>query len=469
MDRALGSKGLRRFNTLFWNLLAALAGAMFLSGLLGFAIAFGLRYPGLSGPILQGPFGDDRAAYAADIARIGGLEGLTLWLSEKSLSGHGFRTYAVDDEGRSVTGPRPPAEALAAARSEIAKNPAASGIRRVSAGGKELLIFTAKPPSSFLAESSRYLFGPHPGRFWINCLISLGVAALVAFLLAWWISRPVRRLEQAMDRAASGDFSVRISDEFSHSSHEFQQLSTRFDRMAATIGQLLSRQQTLFHSVSHELRSPLARMNCAVELARRAPEQTDRMLSRIEGDVQKLDGLVGALLTYTRLDADVPAKEDAVEFELCDLLCEIAENARLEASARHVEVDCDLPDKEIPMRGSPQVLAHAVENVVRNALRFSPEGGAVRLKAQASGDGSVRIDVEDEGPGMDPAEMSKLFEPFVRGANQATGSGFGLGLAIARQAAHRMRGEISAENRKPHGLRMTFEFPAAGASDGGRA
>ena len=114
------------------------------------------------------------------------------------------------------------------------------------------------------------------------------------------------------------------------------------------------------------------------------------------------------------------------------------------------------------------MLAHAVENVVRNALRFSPEGGAVRIKARADGDGSVRIDIEDEGPGMDPTEMPKLFEPFARGANQATGSGFGLGLAIARQAAHRMGGEISAENRKPHGLRMTFKFPAARAS-GGRA
>lgn len=454
------SRPVTRFNTLFWNMLAALAGAMSLSGLLVFAIAFGLRYPSQISPILQGPFGDDRASYAADMARIAGVHGLSQWLSKQSSAdGGGLRTYAVDSNGRNLIDPQPPAAIVALARSELEKSPSASGIKRINVEGKHLLVFSAKPQATFIAESRRYFFGPRPSRFWINCFISLTVAALCAFWLAWWISRPVRKLEKAMDQAASGDLSVRISGTLSHSSYEFQQLSIRFDRMTETIEQLLERQQNLFHSVSHELRSPLARMNCAIELARRSPELTPKMLDHIEGDVRKLDRLVGDLLTYTRLKASVPDSDDVIEFDLCDLLAELTDNARIEATSHGLAITCDLPQSEILIKGNPQVLAHAVENVVRNALRFSPTGGSVRIKAWLAKERLVQILVEDDGPGMNPGEIPRMFEPFTRGSNQSTGSGYGLGLAIAKQAITQMGGTLSAKNKKPHGLAMTFTLP----------
>lgn len=458
----------RRFNTLFWNMLASLLAAMCMSGVLVFAIAWGLRYPGPMNPILQGPMGNDRVAFAAAAADIGGIEGLEKWISLQRSGRHQPRLFAIDDEGRSLGGIEPPAETLAVARAEHAKNPDASGIRKITADGREFLVFSARlSPVSFWTESGRFFFGPHPAQFWTNCLISISVAVLFAFILAWRISRPVRRLEEAMDQAAAGDLSVRVAGRVGSSSREFRRLAERFDKMAGTIGQLIERQQNLFHSVSHELRSPLARMNCAVELARRSPEKTPAMLDRIETDVKTLDSLVGDLLTYTRLRAEVPsAALEPADFDLCELLAEIADNASLEAERKNVRIECVLPEGELPVRFSPQAIGHAVENVVRNALRFSPEGGAVRICAEAAGPGRVRVAVEDEGPGMPPEEIPRMFEPFARGANQATGSGYGLGLAIARQATACLKGSLQAENVKPHGLRMVFDLPDGRSPDG---
>ena len=226
---------------------------------------------------------------------------------------------------------------------------------------------------------------------------------------------------------------------------------------AATIQQLIDRQQNLFHSVSHELRSPLARINCAVELARRSPDITPKMLDRIESDVQKLDSLVGDLLTYTRLNAEVSIPFS--EIDVSEIVEDIADNASLEGDARKIQVICDLPKDDLIMTGNADLLAHAIENVVRNALRFSPDGGKVTIQGGMVSDSSLQISVQDEGPGIPQEEMAKIFDPFFRGANQATGSGYGLGLPITMQAAQHHGGTVHAENILPHGLKITITLP----------
>ena len=138
---------------------------------------------------------------------------------------------------------------------------------------------------------------------------------------------------------------------------------------------------------------------------------------------------------------------------------DIADNASLEGAARKVQVVCDLPKDDLIMTGNADLLAHAIENVVRNALRFSPDGGKVTIHGGMVSDSSLQISIQDEGPGIPPEEMAKIFDPFFRGANQATGSGYGLGLPITMQAAQHHGGMVQAEKIRPHGLKITITLP----------
>ena len=173
--------------------------------------------------------------------------------------------------------------------------------------------------------------------------------------------------------------------------------------------------------------------------------------------MQKLDSLVGDLLTYTRLNAEVSIPFS--EIDVSEIVEDIADNASLEGDARKIQVICDLPKDDLIMTGNADLLAHAIENVVRNALRFSPDGGKVTIQGGMVSDSSLQISVQDEGPGIPQEEMAKIFDPFFRGANQATGSGYGLGLPITMQAAQHHGGTVHAENILPHGLKITITLP----------
>ena len=211
--------------------------------------------------------------------------------------------------------------------------------------------------------------------------------------------------------------------------------------MAERIHGLFDRQKRLFHDVSHELRSPLARIAVAVELAEKSPEKSREFLHRIEGDAQVLNAMVDELLTYARLDENAP-----IQFELTDLvplLEAITDDADFEGSANGTRVTLKAPES-IPMNMHVDSLMRAVENLVRNALRYSGPGQQVHVQAKEQ-NAHVVISVTDSGPGMNPDELEKIFEPFVRGKNQPTGGG-----------------TIRAHNVELHGLCMTIDIPPSG-------
>ena len=397
-------------NTFFWQTLAGLIVAMTLSGFLVFAVAWGFLNPDHT--LLLNHPGEDRVIFAEEVVSLGGKPALTSWLQNQNPGPDHARVYAVDSTDHDLGGHKIPNGALERARALVRQGGNTLGIRSFNIEGEEILVFTARKPVNFFKDSTRVLlFAPHGAPLWLTCIISLLVASAVAAGLAWRLTRPLRQIEGAMVQAASGDLNVRISESVKGSSSEFIELAKKFDMMAATIQQLIDRQQNLFHSVSHELRSPLARINCAVELARRSPDITPKMLDRIESDVQK------------------------------------------------IQVICDLPKDDLIMTGNADLLAHAIENVVRNALRFSPDGGKVTIQGGMVSDSSLQISVQDEGPGIPQEEMAKIFDPFFRGANQATGSGYGLGLPITMQAAQHHGGTVHAENILPHGLKITITLP----------
>ena len=272
--------------------------------------------------------------------------------------------------------------------------------------------------------------------------------------LAWYIAKPIRQLRGAFEAVAEGDLEAKVSDSMGARHDELADLGHDFDRMTARLRALMDGQTRLLHDVSHELRSPLARLHAAIGLARQQPARMEDSLQRIEREGERMNRLVGELLTLSRLEAGVGVPVEPVE--LAELLGDLLEDARFEAAARHVRVDCPaLPNFRVQANG--EMLQRAIENVLRNALRFSPVGGVVGVEVTPLALDRCRIMIVDQGPGVPADALASIFTPFFRGAS--TGEGYGLGLAIARRVLAAINGKIYAENRSEGGLRVVIELP----------
>jgi two-component system sensor histidine kinase CpxA len=285
-------------------------------------------------------------------------------------------------------------------------------------------------------------------------LVILGMGAVLAAYLA----TPLRRLRRVVDRFGAGDHSARVG---SGRRDEIGELSRSFDAMAGRIETLLAAERRLLQDVSHELRSPLARLGVAAELAL-GSDDPGPALGRIRRDIGRLSCLVDELLQLTRAEGDPAARGDE-DVPLGELLRDLAEDCALEAQARGCRLALRV---EGPghVRGARELLRRAVENVVRNAVRHTPEGDAVEVALEGEG-GRSRILVRDRGPGVPGDKLGAIFEPFYRveGHRSRASGGVGLGLAIARRAVELHGGSIRAENARP-GLVVTIELPASPAT-----
>lgn len=291
-------------------------------------------------------------------------------------------------------------------------------------------------------------------------LIGFVASLLCAAGLAWYFAKPIRHLRQGLSAMAEGKLSVRVSPGMGRRRDELADLGRDFDHMAEGMQTLIDRQKRLLHDVSHELRSPLARLQAAVGLARQQPDRWGDTLMRIERESERMDQLIGELLTLSRLEAGVVGHVGPVAME--DLLHELVEDARFEGMGAQVGIDFR-PERMATVMADGEMLHRAIENVVRNALRFSPPGSNVRIEAGLVESGMFQVCVMDQGPGVGEAELESIFLPFYRGVEQAGGrDGYGLGLAIARQIVQRARGVISACNSEHGGLRVCIEIPVVG-------
>ena len=332
-----------------------------------------------------------------------------------------------------------------------------AGVRELDAGDEhhELLpleggraAFTRRGHPSSLAR----LVGPHvPER--------LVIMALVAGLLSWFLARtlagPLGRLRGAAQRLAAGDLEARVGPEVAGSTAEVRALGADFDRMAEQLAGLLESQRRLLRDVSHELRSPLARLQVALGLARR-DRAAEAPLDRIELEAERLGELIGQILTLTRLDSEPPAREP---FDAADVLDQVVRDARYEAGEGAVTLAA--PDT-LPAAGNAEVFRWAVENVLRNALRFTAEGTAVEVRAETH-DGRLELTLRDHGPGVPEEELEPIFRPFYRvgtDRDRRTG-GRGVGLAIAERTVATHGGTIRAENAPGGGLRVHITLPLA--------
>jgi signal transduction histidine kinase len=287
------------------------------------------------------------------------------------------------------------------------------------------------------------------------------VSLLFAALLGWYFAKPIRSMRQAFDDVARGKLNTRLGPVMSERKDELADLGQDFDRMTDRLQALLDAQRRLMHDVSHEVRSPLARLQAAVDVMRQQPERAAELGERIERDTRRIDTLIGELLTLARLDAGMTARRDE-EIDLAEILGLVAEDADFEAAGKGAAVDLQVTGT-LPVRGNRDLLHRAVENVVRNALRHSPAGGRVRIAArQDERAGQIEVSVSDQGPGVRPENLAAIFAPFFRDSPANTPDGYGLGLAITQRVAALHGGEVHANNRAEGGLVVTLRLPRAG-------
>ena len=284
------------------------------------------------------------------------------------------------------------------------------------------------------------------------------VIAGMGSILAAHLVAPLRRLRRVVDSFGQGDLTARVG---STRKDEIGELSRSFDEMAGRIETLLAAERQLLQDVSHELRSPLARLDVAVDLALTSDDR-GKSLGRIKRDIGRLSVLVNELLQLTRAEGD-PSELDREGVRLDDLLRGLVEDCAVEAEAK----GCRLNLREVEpcsVGGERELLHRAVENLVRNAIRHTPQGTEVDVGLELHEEAAM-IEVRDHGPGVPDALLGAIFQPFFRveGHRSRASGGVGLGLAIARRAVDLHGGRISASNAHP-GLVVTIQLPYAQAA-----
>lgn len=286
----------------------------------------------------------------------------------------------------------------------------------------------------------------------------LAVAGIFCFFLARHIASPIDRLRAATRRIANEQLETRVDKRVLERRDEIADLGRDFDRMAERIEHLVTAQRQLLADVSHALRSPLARLNVALGLARQngGPEHLDR----IERETERLNTLIGQLLTMARVDGGVDLERRTV-FDLGSVVDEVATDADYEARGRQCTVQFD-PHAECLVEGARDMLRGAVENVVRNAVRHTADKTSVEISMdcrQVPGGPQAVIQVRDHGPGVPGPAIGSLFTPFQRVANGNGGNGTGLGLAITRRTFEVHGGTATAANAPGGGFVVTLELP----------
>ncbi len=393
-----------------------------------------------------------------------GIVGLDKF-AEKLLSESGIRLLLFDHDSQPLTRKQVPRRmqhmAHRAMRSgEVvfpmmgARNGLASMVHGPS--GKTYFVTISLPER--LPARSLFKGMTHGFLGW-RLLLLLAITALVCYFLARSLTAPIGRLRRATRKFADGDLSVRLGKQIK-GKNELAGLAHDFDEMAGKIEILVGSQKNLLRDISHELRSPLARLGIALELARQQESSAvqNKALARIELEAERMNVMIGQLLNLTRLESGVNVVPTQ-KFDLQELLTNLVEDANYEAKIRQCQVVYNAPDVAI-YKGSPELLAQALENVIRNAVKYTADNTSVSVDLIGAAE-CWTIQVADQGPGVPEESLVKLFEPFYRVAaarDRQTG-GTGIGLAIADRAVRLHSGSITAKNRPEGGLLIEIILP----------
>ncbi|MBT8074512.1 MAG: HAMP domain-containing protein [Xanthomonadales bacterium] len=356
--------------------------------------------------------------------------------------------FVLDNRGRELLGRDRMLKKMQSDRVKVASSQIGD------ADGKVYTLVTTgrRPPRSLLA--------PGPEGVGMRLGVAAVISALISLLLARYLAAPLGYLSRASRKLATGDLSVRVGNPLEGRKDEFGQLARDLDAMAGQLEVMQQANQRLLRDVSHELRSPLARLRVALEIARNKDQsQLNHELDRIELESERLEYLIDDVLGLLR-ESSAPQKLNLQQFNLAELLQDLVEAVNYEIGDEQLHIDLDL-QPPLAINADRELIWRAFENLLRNAMIHSSTAGGIRIRARQLADNEVEVRVQDAGKGIPEAHIGRIFEPFYRvdeSRNRSSG-GHGLGLAIAASAIRRHGGSISAANREKGGLEVLVTLP----------
>lgn len=380
----------------------------------------------------------------------GGLDQLRDWVSNPTNFPLSETLYVLDSEGRDFLGrdlPHPLKRRAGFLRH------GAHGERRGgrrgpftlrTEDGKEYLAMPGPAPYPVLG-----VFGA-PNLRWALLLAAIVISALACFVLTRYLARPLHDVARAAEALAEGDLSSRVGSQ-AYRSDEIGTVSRRFDAMAEQLERFAVTRQDLLRNISHELRSPLARIQVAVELAQREPARASEYLERIRQEATDLERLTQQVLGLARLQE---SEREPEKLDLVEIVDSVVQDAAFEGERERKKVNWNPPEHDAIVNGDRQLLGSAVENVVRNALRHTPPGSEITINLEVTR-GGFKLSVSDQGPGVPEDQLEDIFEPFYRATET---NGAGVGLAITHRVVSLMNGDVKARN--DDGLVVEMMFPA---------
>jgi two-component system, OmpR family, sensor histidine kinase CpxA len=439
----------------FWLAAAAIIGALTLMNWLSYNQSLPER--------LRGSVGEGLSLYAEAAVRTYDHEGSKAFdeFIGRSLRESGTEIYLFDGNGAPLAGKGD--EVVNGLAHELQQQPQQDRLYHLVLGK----LTWGKPVTA--ASGKQYIFvihyhapslGPPVNISSGRIVVSILIAGIVCYLLALYLSSPLKKLQRTVHDFAEGNLDARVTPALGNRRDDLADLGREFDLMAERIAALISAQQRLLADISHELRSPLARLSVALELARKSTNGSAvSALDRIEKEAERVNLLVGQLLALTRLESGaerVPPEIVVLE----ELVQQVIDDANFEAKPLHKEVRA-IALEHCRVLGSAELLRSAVENVIRNAVRYTKPGSAVEVSLQWKLDTAV-FTVRDHGPGVPETELEHIFEPFYRvsEARERASGGAGLGLSIADRTVKLHGGSIAATNASP-GLQVIIQLPLA--------
>jgi len=298
---------------------------------------------------------------------------------------------------------------------------------------------------------------------WLRFLVTLIIISIASFWLSRHVVKPVVILKSASQKMASGQLSTRVSKSIGRRKDELGELGNSFDNMAEQLEKTITGQKQLLRDISHEIRTPLTRQRIAIDLIREQLSEdedfTKELLGKIESQNNKLNELIENLLTLNRLGEET--KKVSIEpVDLCALLKELVDDADIEANAKEISLQLQSPDTAL-IKGNALLLGRAFENIVGNALKYSPKNATITIDTTVNNAG-VTIKITDQGSGLSDDEIEQVFTPFYRADNSRTQNtgGYGLGLAIVKRVVDLHKGEIKLESPAEGGLCVNIWLPA---------
>lgn len=430
------------------NLLVLLLGSLLTRSFIAYSVQQGLDWPAM--------------AQAADKAyETGGMDGLDAWVREQRRQGVEATLYENGDPLHEIRLPASVRHSLpdwfASGRNVILNPWPGFYVAMQQVRGQDGRL------RQMVAVSSSHSRVPPRAREKILLGIQLVLSLLAIGIIGWWVarsvSRPVEAMRDATRKMADGVFATRVDQYWSSKRDELGQLARDFNAMAERIEVLVAHDRGVLQDLSHELRSPLARLHLMLDLAQHAPDAAAATahFRQAEQEIARMDRMTTEMLALSRLEGGLPGMvRESVD--VARLAEERADAAQIEAEARGVRLTISREREPIMMHGSRVLLERAIDNIVANAIKFSPMGGTVELTASRRQSWS-ELRVRDHGPGVPEQELELMFRPFFRGTNAAHAKGHGLGLAIVRRVMQVHGGEVSAQNAEGGGLEVIMRWP----------